>query len=47
MELITEEQIKKRDYAEYRDFVKRVMFRDKYICKVCGIKSKNIYLYVF
>ena len=42
MELITEEQIKKRDYAEYRDFVKRVMFRDKYICKVCGIKSKNI-----
>lgn len=40
--LTTEERIKGRDTKENRDFVKRVMARDNYACKVCGSKEKIV-----
>ena len=40
--LSLEERIVKRDYAEYHDFVKRVMERDGYACKICGKKDSGL-----
>lgn len=38
--LTKKDRINGRDYKEYDDFVKRVMSRDNYTCKVCGSKMK-------
>ena len=32
----TEERDMKRNYPEYRDFIKRVLARDNYTCQCCG-----------
>ena len=37
-----EERIQNRDYAEYIDFVKRVLNRDDYTCRCCKKKSKTL-----
>ena len=34
-----EERENERDYPEYHDFIRRVMYRDNYSCKICGSNS--------
>lgn len=40
--LSAKERIVGRDYPEYHDFVKRVLQRDDYTCKVCGKKEGGL-----
>lgn len=41
-DLSREERIIGRDYPEYHDFVKRVLARDEYVCKLCGQKDNGL-----
>jgi len=38
-----EERINERNYPEYKDFVKSVMARDKYICQCCGKSATDVH----
>ncbi len=40
--LSDEDRVKGRDYPEYHDFIKRVLNRDNYTCKVCNDKSGGL-----
>lgn len=40
--LSDEERINGRDYPEYHDFVRRVLERDGYSCKICDSKSGKL-----
>jgi len=47
--LTAEERIVKRDYKEYREWVKAVLKKDQYICQICGttegIEAHHMYSY--
>lgn len=40
--LTVEDRLNGRDYPEYHDFIKRVLLRDNYTCKVCGNNTEKI-----
>ena len=41
-DMSVEERIIGRDYPEYHDFIKRVLERDNYSCKICGHKDQRL-----